>query len=78
METQLFEWDECDDCGNSEYRFRNVTTLVPLGNIPVGTKFKSAFVSFSEEAYMELYREENYWEDVTSVKFNLSLVATPA
>jgi hypothetical protein len=72
METQLFEWDEWDNGCNGEYFFIGITTSVPLGNIPVGTKFKSAFVSFTD-GYMELYRE-----DGTSVKFNLSLVATPA
>lgn len=42
IEHQLFDWKSWDDMGNTDQTFFNVTLKVPVGDFPVGTKFKQA------------------------------------
>lgn len=46
MEKQLFEWESYDIIDDGIYVFNDVTLKIPVGNLPAGSKFDFANLSF--------------------------------
>lgn len=42
MEHQLFDWKSWDELWETDQTFFDITLKVPIGDFPIGTKFKQA------------------------------------
>jgi hypothetical protein len=47
METDLFDWVEYDVLDVDAFSFQDITTKVQIEDIPAGTQFECATISFS-------------------------------
>jgi hypothetical protein len=68
MERQLFDWDSLVDFDDSQYVFYNITLKQPIEEYPIGTKFHSALLSFSDGL---LYLQDETGENIVHIELKL-------
>ena len=68
MERQLFDWESIDDLGDSDYVFYHITLTQPILEYPIGTKFYSALLSFSDGL---LYLQDEKGENIVHIELKL-------
>lgn len=68
MERQLFDWDSLDDLGDSDYVFYDITLKQAIKGHPIGTKFHSALLSFSDGL---LYLQDKTGENIVHIELKL-------
>lgn len=68
MERQLFDWESLDDLGDSDYVFNYITLTQPIEGYPIGTKFHSALLSFSDGL---LYLQDKTGENIVHIELKL-------